>query len=133
MATDFNSASGLKRVRGLGSAKSGVHHWWLQRVTAASNLILLVWFLASLILLPSFDRSSVLAWISSPLVAVPLLLLIVSTFWHARLGVQVLIEDYVHSEGLKLLAIIALNFFIFGIAAVAAFSVLIIAFGGVRA
>ncbi|MCG2841583.1 succinate dehydrogenase, hydrophobic membrane anchor protein [Sandaracinobacter sp. RS1-74] len=133
MATDFNSASGLKRVRGLGSAKSGVHHWWLQRVTAASNLILLVWFLASLILLPSFDRSSVLAWISSPLVAVPLLLLIVSTFWHARLGVQVLIEDYVHSEGLKLLAIIVLNFFIFGIAAVAAFSVLIIAFGGVRA
>lgn len=133
MATDFNSSSGLKQVRGLGSAKSGVHHWWLQRVTAAGNLVLLAWFIASLILLPSLDRSSVLAWLSSPLVAVPMLLLILTTFWHARLGVQVLIEDYVHSEGLKLLAFIALNFFILGTAAVAAFSVLIIAFGGPRA
>lgn len=133
MATDFNSSSGLKQVRGLGSAKSGVHHWWMQRVTAAGNLILLAWFIASLILIPSLDRSSVLAWVSSPIVAVPLLLLILTTFWHARLGVQVLIEDYVHSEGLKLLAFIALNFFILGTAAVAAFSVLIIAFGGPRA
>lgn len=133
MATDFNSSSDIKRVRGLGSAKSGVHHWWLQRVTAAGNLVLLAWFIASLILLPSLDRSSVLAWLSSPLVAVPMLLLILTTFWHARLGVQVLIEDYVHSEGLKLLAFIALNFFILGTAAVAAFSVLIIAFGGPRA
>lgn len=132
MATDFNSSSSLKQVRGLGSAKSGVHHWWLQRVTAAGNLVLLAWFIASLILLPSLDRSSVLAWVSSPLVAIPLLLLIFTTFWHARLGVQVLIEDYVHSEGLKLLAFIALNFFILGTAAVAAFSVLIIAFGGPR-
>lgn len=132
MATDFNSGSDLKRVRGLGSAKSGVHHWWLQRVTAAGNLILLAWFIASLILLPSLARSSVLAWLSSPLVAIPMLLLILSTFWHARLGVQVMIEDYVHSEGRKLLAFIALNFFIFGTAAVAAFSVLIIAFGGPR-
>jgi succinate dehydrogenase / fumarate reductase membrane anchor subunit len=132
MATDFNSSSNLKQVRGLGSAKSGVHHWWMQRVTAAGNLILLAWFIASLILLPSLDRTSVLAWLSSPLVAVPMLLLILTTFWHARLGVQVLIEDYVHSEGLKLLAFIALNFFILGTAAVAAFSVLIIAFGGPR-
>ena len=132
MATDFNSSSGLKRVRGLGSAKSGVHHWWLQRVTAAGNIVLLAWFIASLILLPSLDRSSVLAWLSSPLVAVPMLLLILTTFWHARLGVQVLIEDYVNTEGLKLLAFIALNFFILGTAAVAAFSVLIIAFGGPR-
>ena len=132
MATDFNSSSSLKQVRGLGSAKTGVHHWWMQRVTAAGNLILLAWFIASLILLPSLDRTSVLIWLSSPLVAVPMLLLILTTFWHARLGVQVLIEDYVHSEGLKLLAFIALNFFILGTAAVAAFSVLIIAFGGPR-
>ena len=122
----------LARARGLGTAKDGTHHWWMQRVTAAGNLILLAWFIASLILLPSLDRTSVLAWLSSPLVAVPMLLLILTTFWHARLGVQVLIEDYVHSEGLKLLAFIALNFFILGTAAVAAFSVLIIAFGGPR-
>jgi len=129
MAGNFQSASGLKRVRGLGSAKSGTRHWWLQRVTAASNLLLLIWFVTSLLLLPGRDHSSMIAWISQPLVAVPLLLLIFSTFWHARLGVQVMIEDYVHAEGLKLLAFIALNFFILGAGAIAAFSVLAIAFG----
>jgi succinate dehydrogenase / fumarate reductase membrane anchor subunit len=132
MATEFNSASGLKQVRGLGSAKGGVHHWWLQRLTAAGNLVLLVWFAASLVLLPSLDQSSVRAWIGSPIVALPLILLILSSFWHARLGVQVMIEDYVRSEGRKLLAFVALNFFILGTAAVAVFSVLLIVFGGLR-
>jgi succinate dehydrogenase / fumarate reductase membrane anchor subunit len=129
MATDFESASGLKRVRGLGSARSGVHHWWMQRVTAAGNLLLAVWFVASLLMLPGFDHGSVVAWIAQPLVAVPLILLILSTFWHARLGVQVMIEDYVHAEGLKLLSLLALNFFILGAGALALFSVARIAFG----
>jgi succinate dehydrogenase / fumarate reductase membrane anchor subunit len=129
MATDFQSASGLKRVRGLGSAKSGVHHWWLQRITAAGNLLLAIWFIASLLMLPGFDHGSIVAWIAQPLVAVPLMLLVVSTFWHARLGVQVMIEDYVHSEGLKLLALVALNFFLLGAGALALFSVARIAFG----
>ncbi|TPE61160.1 succinate dehydrogenase, hydrophobic membrane anchor protein [Sandaracinobacter neustonicus] len=129
MATKFQSASGLKQVRGLGSAKSGVHHWWLQRVTAVGTFALALWFIASLILLPSLDHGSVVAWIGQPLVAVPLLLLTVSVFWHARLGSQVLIEDYVHSEGLKLLAVVALNFFNLGVGAIAVFSIARIAFG----
>ncbi len=129
MAGKFQSASGLKQVRGLGSAKSGVHHWWLQRVTAVGTFALALWFVASLILLPNLDHSSVVAWVGQPLVAVPLLLLSVSVFWHARLGVQVLIEDYVHGEGLKLLAIVALNFFILGVGAIAFFSIARIAFG----
>ena len=129
MAGKFQSASGLKQVRGLGSAKSGVHHWWLQRVTAVGTFALAVWFVASLILLPNLDHSSVVAWVGQPLVAVPLLLLTLSVFWHARLGVQVLIEDYVHGEGLKLLAIVALNFFILGVGAIAFFSIARIAFG----
>ena len=129
MTGKFQSASGLKQVRGLGSAKSGVHHWWLQRVTAVGTFALALWFVASLILLPNLDHSSVVAWVGQPLVAVPLLLLTVSAFWHARLGVQVLIEDYVHGEGLKLLAIVALNFFILGVGAIAFFSIARIAFG----
>jgi succinate dehydrogenase / fumarate reductase membrane anchor subunit len=129
MATNFESASGLKRVRGLGSAKSGVHHWWLQRVTAVGNFALMAWFVLSLLLLPNLDHSSVIAWIAQPLVAVPLMLLVLSTFWHARLGVQVMIEDYVHAEGLKLLSVLALNFFILGAGALALFSIARIAFG----
>lgn len=133
MSRRFNSSSQMKRALGLGSAKSGVSHWWGQRVTAAGNVILAVWFLASILLLPAYDRVTVVTWIASPLTAVPLLLLIVSVFWHARLGMQVMLEDYIHSEGLKLLSFVALNFFIILVAMASAFSVLTIAFGGFRA
>ncbi len=129
MATRFQSASGLKTVRGLGSAKSGVHHWWMQRVTAVGNLVLLLWFGVSLLLLPSLSYASVTAWLAQPVVAVPMVLLILSTFWHMRLGVQVLIEDYVHAEGTKMLALVALNFYTLAAGATALFSVLSIAFG----
>jgi succinate dehydrogenase / fumarate reductase membrane anchor subunit len=130
MATRFQSGTGIKRVRGLGSAKSGVHHWWMQRVTAISNLMLFVWFFASLLLLPSLSYSSVTAWIAQPVVAVPMLLLIASIVWHARLGMQVMIEDYLHAEGTKMLALLALNFYAIAAAATAAFAVLSIAVGG---
>lgn len=129
MASRFGSSTRLKRVRGLGAAKSGVGHWWLQRLTSAGNGILFVWFIVSLLLLPAYDRSSVVAWIAQPIVAVPLILLIITTCWHLRLGVQVVIEDYVHDEGAKLLSLIALNFYTIATAATALFAVLKIAFG----
>ncbi len=122
-------ATPIGRVRGLGSAKAGTGHWWQQRVTATGNLVLVLWFIASLVRLPALDYGTVTAWLRQPVAAVPMLLLIASVFWHFRLGLQVFIEDYLHEEGSKLLAILALNFYAVAGAAVAAFCVLKIALG----
>ncbi|WP_448586733.1 succinate dehydrogenase, hydrophobic membrane anchor protein [Thermaurantiacus sp.] len=133
MATAFRSASSLKRVRGLGAAHTGVHHWWLQRATAAGNLLLLVWFAASLLFLPDLGYGTVRAWIAEPAVAIPLLLLTLSTVWHMRLGVQVMIEDYVRRPATRLLALLLLNIWAVGIAASALFAIARIAFGAADA
>ena len=121
----------LGRVRGLGTAKTGTGHWWLARVTAISNLVLMAWFLVSLVRLPDLEHATVVSWLRQPIAAIPLLLLIASVFYHFRLGVQVLIEDYVHHEGNKVLAVLMLNFYVLALAFTAAFSVLKIAFGAV--
>ena len=101
----------IGRVRGLGAAKSGTHHWWLQRLTAIGNLLLVIWLIVSLLRLPNYDYATVTTWLKQPLAAVPMLLLVVSIFWHLRLGLQVLIEDYVHDAGAKVASLVALNFF----------------------
>ena len=123
----------LGRVRGLGSAHAGPHHWWLQRVTAVGNLLLMIWFVVSLARLPILDHQAVVLWLKSPLVAVPLLLLVLSVFWHLRLGLQVFIEDYVHEAGGKLACLLLLNAYAIGAATLCVFSILKIAFGGVPA
>ena len=120
----------LGRVRGLGSARSGTHHWIIQRVTAIGNLLLVSWLIASLAMLPAYDHAAVTGWLAQPIVAVPMLLMIVSVFYHIRLGLQVLIEDYVHDEGLKFATLILMQFFVIGCAAVSLFSVAKIAFAG---
>ncbi|KAB7648452.1 succinate dehydrogenase, hydrophobic membrane anchor protein [Polymorphobacter fuscus] len=120
----------LGRVRGLGAAKDGVHHWWLQRVTAIANIVLVLWFVFSLVRLPALDYSSVTLWLRQPVAAVPMLLLIVSVFWHFRLGVQVMLEDYLHGRS-RVLAMLALNFYALAGAAAAVFAVLKIALGAV--
>ncbi len=122
--------SPLGRVRGLGSARSGAHHWWLERLTSVSTLLLFIWFAVSLLRLPGLDHETVTEWLRSPLAAVPMLLLIASTFWHLKLGLQVVIEDYAHEEGSKLFSILLLNFLTIAGAALAFFAVLKIAFGG---
>jgi succinate dehydrogenase membrane anchor subunit len=92
----------LARVRGLGSARAGVAHWWLQRVTALLLIPLLIWFVAALLAHTGADRYAVAGWLHRPVTYGMMLLLIGSAFWHAGLGLQVVIEDYVHDEGLKL-------------------------------
>ncbi len=129
----MGNGTGIGRVRGLGSAKSGAHHWWLQRVTAVGNLLLVGWLVASLLRLPAFDYQLVHDWLASPLAAVPMALLVVSVFWHLRIGLQVVIEDYVHDDGLKLGTFILLNFFVIASVALALFSILKIALGGAAA
>ena len=129
----MGTGTGIGRVRGLGSAHEGALHWWQQRVSAAGNLLLLVWFVVSLARLPILDHQAVVLWMKSPLVAVPLLLLVLSVFWHLRLGLQVFIEDYVHEEGGKIACILLLNAYALGASALCVFSILKIAFGGVSA
>ena len=121
----------LARVRGLGSAGTGAHHWWIERLTSISTLVLFVWFIASLLRLPNLDYRTVADWLSGTLAAVPMLLLIVSTFWHLKLGLQVVVEDYVHEEGWRFMSITLVNFLAVGGAALALFCVLKIAFGAV--
>jgi len=122
--------SPLGRVRGLGSAKDGTHHWWAQRVTAIAMVPLLLWFVASVVSLAGAPLPAVQAWIASPISAVLLLSLIVAVFHHAQLGLQVVIEDYVHAEGVKLVLLLAVKGAAWLFGAIAAFSVLKIAFGG---
>ena len=119
----------IARVRGLGSAKSGAHHWWLERLTSVSTVVLFVWFIVSLVRLPDLDYGTVIEWLADPLAAVPMILLIISTFWHLKLGMQVVWEDYIH-ESTKVFAIVATNFLTIAGAALAIFAVLKIAFGG---
>jgi succinate dehydrogenase / fumarate reductase, membrane anchor subunit len=124
----MGAGTDLGRVRGLGAAKDGVHHWWLQRVTAIANIVLVLWFVFSLVRLPALDYSSVTLWLRQPVAAVPMLLLIVSVFWHLRLGVQVLIEDYVQGPA-RIIAMLALNFYTLAGGAAAIFAVFKIALG----
>ncbi len=106
----MGDGTGLGRVRGLGSAKHGAHHWLVQRFTAVGNLLLMIWLGASLLLMPGYDYGTMVSWLSQPLTAVLMILLILCTFWHVRLGMQVLIEDYVHEEGLKFGVLTLLSF-----------------------
>ncbi|MGC6330190.1 succinate dehydrogenase, hydrophobic membrane anchor protein [Rhizorhabdus sp. FW153] len=129
----MGSGTGIGRVRGLGSAKHGAMHWWRQRVTAVSNLLLATWFVISMFRLPSLSHEAVVQWVGSPMVAVPLVLLTISIFYHMRLGLQVVVEDYVHEEAGKVFFLLLLNFYAIGGAALAIFSILKIAFAGVSA
>ena len=105
----MGDGTSIGRVRGLGSAKHGAHHWLVQRFTAIGNIIAMIWLLVSLALLPGYDYATLHNWLAQPVAATAMILLIVSTFWHARLGVQVFMEDYVYDEGLKFASLAALN------------------------
>lgn len=122
--------SPLGRVRGLGSAKSGTEHFWAQRVTAVALVPLTLWFVYSVMSLVGADYAMAVAWLASPVNAVLMLVLIAATFHHMQLGLQVVIEDYVHTEGVKIASLVLMKGASLLLAVAAAFAVLKVAFGG---
>ena len=121
--------SPLARAMGLGSAKSGVEHWWAERVSAVALLPLTLWFAASLIAHAGSGYAPFLAWLRSPFVSVPMILLLIALFHHTALGLQVVIEDYVHT-GMKLALIVAVRLGCFALATAGIVATLDITLGG---
>ena len=126
-----DSATPLGKVRGLGSAREGGEHWLTERVTSIALLLLGVWFLASLLLLPKLDQTTLLEWLHAPSGAIPMALLIVVGFKHALDGVKVTLDDYVHDEGPRFAWNTLLLFLAVGGGAIALYAIARIAFGAV--
>ncbi|MBI4184241.1 MAG: succinate dehydrogenase, hydrophobic membrane anchor protein [Proteobacteria bacterium] len=126
MATRFT----LGRVRGLGSAKEGVHHWWMQRASAVALIPLYLWFAFSVTALAGAPHAALLAWVGAPVNAVLLIALIAANFYHGHLGLQVVFEDYVPHEGKRLACLLVSQFLSTLFALGGALAVLKIALGG---
>jgi succinate dehydrogenase / fumarate reductase membrane anchor subunit len=120
----------MARVRGLGAAKDGTGHWWAQRLSALAMIPLVLWFVTSVVAMSGADYVAVQAWIGSPVVAGLLILLICATFYHAHLGLQVVVEDYVHHEATKFAALIAIKALAIVLALTGVLAVLTILFRG---
>jgi succinate dehydrogenase / fumarate reductase, membrane anchor subunit len=119
----------IARVKASGSAREGVGHWKVQRLTAIANAPLVLWFIISAVALSGASYDETRAWLATPFNTVLMSLLVVSIFWHAKLGVQVIIEDYVHHEGIKVASLVALTLAIIGLAASCLVAIFKISFG----
>jgi succinate dehydrogenase / fumarate reductase, membrane anchor subunit len=120
----------IAKVRGLGAARSGLQHWKMQRLTAVSNVLLVLWFMFSAMALSGSGYDQVRAWLGSPVTASLVVLLIISTFYHARLGLQVVVEDYVHHEGARIASLVAIALIVLALAVACIVAVLTVAVGG---
>jgi len=118
----------LGRVRGLGTARSGTQHFWRQRLTAVANIPLTVAFILIVVGLLGRNHAAVVQILGSPLVAVIMLLFLLSVTMHMRIGMQVIIEDYVHDESTKLVLLMANTFFTVAVALASAFAILMLSF-----
>ncbi len=121
--------SPLGRAMGLGSAKEGAEHWWMTRVSAVALIPLTLWFVASIIAHTGSDYVTFIAWLRMPLVSILMVLLLIALFYHTTLGLQVVIEDYVHSEA-KFGALIAVRLGCVALAVAGILATMRIAFGG---
>jgi succinate dehydrogenase / fumarate reductase membrane anchor subunit len=119
----------LAKVRGLGSAREGAEHFWRQRLTAVANLFLVTFLIWLLVTLVGADHATVKRTLAKPHIAIPLLLLLLSGLVHMRLGMQTIIEDYIHSEGRKVVVLMLNSFFALAVGLVCVFAVLKLSFG----
>jgi succinate dehydrogenase / fumarate reductase, membrane anchor subunit len=131
----MNAAKGslrteLGRVRGLGSAKEGVHHWWAQRVSAIALIPLSLWFVACIVSLIDVDRATAIQWLGSPITLALMSLFLIALVYHAVLGLQVVIEDYIHTKATKLILLLLIQFAGVGLVATGVVSLLLIAIYG---
>lgn len=125
-----NMRSPLSQARGLGSASEGVHHWWVQRVSAIALVPLSLWFMWSVVCLAGGDYATAQAWLASPCNATMMVLLVGTMFYHSQLGLQVVIEDYISHEGARLAALLAAKFINFFLAVAGIIAVLRVAVAG---
>ena len=125
----MNMRTPLSKVRGLGSAKDGSHHFWQQRLTAVANIPLVIFLIIVLAGLIGADHGTVRATLAAPYISIPMLLLILSGVYHMRLGMQTFIEDYFSSDGLRVAALMLNTFFAFLVGLTSVFAVLKISFG----
>jgi succinate dehydrogenase / fumarate reductase, membrane anchor subunit len=119
----------LARARGLGAARGGLGHWKAQRLTAISNAVLVPWFVFSAMALAGAGYDEIRAWLASPVAATLMILLVVSVFYHAPLGLQVIIEDYVHRPGIRIAAVILVRLVVAGLAVACIVAILMVALG----
>ena len=120
--------SPLKKARGLGSAKEGAHHWWMQRVTAIALVPLTIWMLSCLGCLLNGDYLRLREWIAQPFVTIVLSLFVITSFYHASLGVQTIIEDYIHNKVVKNAALLAVKYSLFAAGFISLYAILKINF-----
>ena len=122
--------SPLGRVLGEGAAHTGVRHWWLQRLTSIALVPLTVWFVVSLLTLPSLGYGTLIVWMSQSWTALLLILLVLTAAWHSQLGLRVVVEDYIHGAGARTLTLVLIGFVHVLLAAAGVFAILKVAFGG---
>jgi succinate dehydrogenase / fumarate reductase membrane anchor subunit len=125
----MGNGTSIGRVRGLGAAHSGAHHWLIIRYTAIGSLLLTVWFGVSILMLPNLGYATVREWLAQPIPATAMALFVLVNIWHARLGLQVVVEDYVHTDANKFASIVALNLLSFAAAAFGLFCTIRLALG----
>ena len=124
----MNLRTPLSRAKGLGSAKEGIGHWWMQRVSSLFLIPLIVWGALAMANLGRYDHRHFTDWLAEPLNAILMITLLVVVCYHAALGLQVVIEDYVHRVAIKIISIVAVYLFSFVLAVVGVFAVVKVAF-----